>query len=83
MLALVVVALICLALLLALVFQQRGFNTERRDWTKERQLLITRIQHPEFIVSTPEAPVIPDSEHLREEPDEIDRVGEIVNGNGD
>jgi hypothetical protein len=71
-------ALICAALLLALAFQQRSFNTERRDWTKERQLLITKIQHPEFIISTPEAPVVPDSDLLREEPDEIDRVGEIL-----
>lgn len=75
--------LISLALLAALAIQQRAFNAERRDWTKERQLLITKIQHPEFIVSTPESPAIPDAEHLRDEPDEIDLVGKIRNRTGD
>lgn len=78
-------SLLCAALLLALLVQQRVFNTERRDWTKERQLLITKIQHPEFIVSTPEVPVIPDSEIINPElDDEMDMVGTIqVGNNGD
>lgn len=68
--------------LLALFAQQRVFGAERREWTKERQLLITKIQHPEFIVATPEKPVVSDEEIIEAEPDDIDLVGTIRNGDG-
>lgn len=65
--------------------QNRSFNEERRDWTAERRLLLTRIQHPEIVVAPESAPAIPDEELLTSVPDDIDLVGTISTGseNGD
>jgi hypothetical protein len=52
------------------------WSAERQAWAKERQELNTRIQHPGvFIRPQVEAQ---DIEVPSQEPDEIDRVGEIV-----
>lgn len=77
-------ALVIAALLVGLVIQEGFFQRERRDWTRERQLLLTRIQHPEIVVSSPEER-IPDEDHYTSEPDDIDLVGTVVTGteNGD
>lgn len=76
--------LVCIALVAALAYQQRLHvrqNTEReKEWALERGALLTRIQHPEVIVS--QERVVPDEEFLTAEPDEIDLVGSVVTGDG-
>lgn len=73
-------SLLCAALI-GLVIWERHQNTIReKEWSLERASLITRIQHPEFVVATPEREAISDSEYLNEEIDEIDRVGTIIDG---
>lgn len=74
-------SLICLGLLIFLAYKENQWKAREHDWGNERQLLITRIQHPEFIVSEPEKPTIPDEQHMTAELDEIDLVGKtIMNG---
>lgn len=72
--------LICVALIGALVYEKRTNSRQttarEREWALERGALLTRIQHPEFVVGPPEQ-VIPDEEHFTSEPDDIDLVGTI------
>lgn len=58
--------------------------SKEREWARERQLLITRIQHPEIVVTEPEK-AIPDDMFLTSEPDDAHLVGTIQTGapNGD
>lgn len=79
------VALICVALVAALVYQQhlhtRQTSERDKEWALERGTLLTRIQHPEVIVSQAQERVVPDEEFLTAEPDEIDLVGSVVTEN--
>jgi hypothetical protein len=77
----IILGLICLALLVYIAYQERGFQRERDAFARERSEMMTRIQHPEFIVAPTMEEVIPDEVILEE--DEIDRVGTIMNGTGD
>jgi hypothetical protein len=85
----IILALVILALLVDRFALQRQHNKQtlarERTWDLERGALLTRIQHPEFVVATESAPVIPDEEYLTSEPDDIDLVGTISTGsdNGD
>jgi hypothetical protein len=81
------IGIVCIALILFCVYREWQISKERSQREKastlERSGLITRIQHPEFIVAAPETPAIPDEDYLTEEVDESDLVGTIqVNGNG-
>jgi hypothetical protein len=78
---------LCGLFVVALLYREREHDRQtslREDaWRLERSGLITRIQHPEFIVAAPETPAIPDEDYLTEEVDESDLVGTIqMNGNG-
>jgi hypothetical protein len=83
--ALLCLASICLALAGLLAFVLAHSAAKERDWTRERQLLITRIQHPEIVIASPEKAEVADAEIRNEElEDQIDLVGTVqVNGNGD
>jgi hypothetical protein len=75
-----------IVLALALVIERREGRQERAEWTRERQLLLTRIQHPEIVVASPDSPeILPDEDYMTAEPDEADLVGTVqLNGsNGD
>lgn len=76
----IALALVCGALIGLVVYLIRHQNGERAEWSRERQLLITRIQHPEFVVAAPEAPTRPDADFFTSEPDDMDLVGAIVTG---
>lgn len=74
---------VCVLLIAALVYTLRQNAEKEREWTRERQLLITRIQHPQVV------PVIPgpdeearpdDSQFMTSEPDDIDLVGTVQVG---
>ena len=76
-------ALLCVALVGLLAWERHQNRAERAEWARERQLLLTRIQHPEIIVGEAQEQVVPD-EVLRDlEADEMDLVGAIVNGEPD
>lgn len=79
-------ALLCAALIGLIVYLLRHSAAQEREWARERQLLITRLQHPE-IVPPPQAmggtpgiepqpvPVSPIS-------DDIDLVGTVQTFDG-
>lgn len=68
----------CLTVLVGCLIVRQ--DVERENWAKERQLLLTRIQHPE-IVAQVEQPTISDDEFMTAaEPDDIDLVGTVVSG---
>lgn len=70
MIPLTFVAVFCLALVCVMFFlKDRQFERERQEWTRERQLLITRIQAPEvgIIDSLSEADEEPSYEHFDED----------------
>jgi hypothetical protein len=79
-------AVICAALLALVAWQKRShdkFIGELMDaWRAERGTLLTRIQHPEFVVA-PTEEVIPDEEYLTVEADDVDLVGSIQTGEPD
>lgn len=76
--------IVCVGLIAALVYALRQNAEKERDWTRERQLLLTRIQHPEIVIPTDEEAVVSDEEIRNPElDDEIDLVGTVVNSNGD
>ena len=83
--ALACLSVVCIGLLATLGAVLMHSAGKERDWSRERQLLITRIQHPEIIVAAPEEATVPDAEIRNEElEDEIDLVGTVqVDGNGD
>lgn len=72
-------ALVCVALVGLVVWERRQNVTREKEWALERGALLTRIQHPEFVVA-PAEEVRPDEEHFTSEPDDIDLVGTIQNG---
>lgn len=78
--------LVCLALVVTLAYQQRLHVRQNalrdKEWALERGALLTRIQHPEVIVSQAREIEVPDEEFLTAEPDEIDLVGKVQTGNG-
>jgi hypothetical protein len=78
-------AIIAALSIAALVYEKRQNTTREKEWALERGALLTRIQHPEFVVAAPEQPVTPDEDFLTSEPDDIDLVGTISTGseNGD
>ena len=76
----IALALLCAALVGLIIYLLRHQNDERKDWSNERQLLITRIQHPEIVVSPPEK-ARPDEDFLTQgPPDDLDLVGTVQNG---
>lgn len=42
-------ALLCAALIGLIVYLLRHSAAQEREWARERQLLITRLQHPEIV----------------------------------
>jgi hypothetical protein len=82
---LIYLAIIAALAIAALVYEKRQNSIDKKEWALERGALLTRIQHPEFVVAAPEQPVTPDEELLTSEPDDIDLVGTISTGtdNGD
>jgi hypothetical protein len=80
----IALALVCAALIGLVIYLLRHQNFERAEWSRERQLLITRIQHPEYVVATPDTPTRPNSDFFTSEPDDLDLVGAVVlDGNDD
>lgn len=73
--------------IVALLYQQHQHSKQtqvrEKAWELERTGLITRIQHPEFVIAPHEEQVVPD-EQLRDlVMDEIDLVGTVQYGSGD
>lgn len=71
---------------IALYVQNRSFSGERQEWARERQLLLTRIQHPEVVLPIPgpdEEAAQDDSGFMTSEPDDIDLVGTVQMSGGD
>lgn len=76
-----IVAMAILAALFAYVLVRH--ERERQEWSRERQLLLTRIQHPEIVLTPDDEPAVADEEIRNSElEDEIELVGTVVNGNG-
>lgn len=80
-------ALLCAALIGLIVYLLRHSAAQEREWARERQLLVSRIQHPEIVLPVPE-----DWQHPEQggsarpetaEPDDIDLVGTVQTFDGD
>ena len=74
------ITVVCVCLIIALGYALRQNAEKEREWVRERQLLLSRIQHPEVYVQHLE-PGTPEAEAAtRAEPeeDEIDLIGTIV-----
>lgn len=82
-------ALVCVGLIGLVVYVLLHSAGREREWARERQILISRIQHPETVI--PPGALIPPGkidEDLAVEgidvfADEIDRVGTIQTGGED
>lgn len=75
---------ICFCLTVLVGYLNVRQDIERKHWAKERQLLITRIQHPEIVPVGADAPMVEDDELMTApEPDDIDLVGTVASGDQD
>lgn len=80
-------ALLCAALIGLIVYLLRHAAAQEREWARERQLLISRIQRPEMLPQPWEVPPYnkpgvmhpEDPEYVasKDEPDDIDLVGTV------
>lgn len=79
-------ALLCATLIGLIVYLLRHSAAQEREWARERQLLITRLQHPEIVPPVSEDWQHPEQTDPRPEvatTDEIDLVGTVQTFNGD
>ena len=73
----IALALLCAALIGLIVYMLRHAATQERAWTQERQLLISRIQHPEIVPVALDVAEQMTVEVPRPEEDESHLVGTI------
>ena len=71
------------SLLLEHANERKAVAQERREWTQERSDLLTRIQHPHYLVGAAQDERPNEDFMTAEEPDDIDLVGTVQNGNED
>ena len=79
-------ALLCAALIALIVYLLRHAAAQEREWARERQLLISRIQHPEVPILVDRAMSdfgdVALDEAQEQEPDDIDLVGTVQTYDG-
>lgn len=77
-------ALLCAALIGLIVYLLRHQAAQEREWARERQLLITKIQHPEIVQHVEDYSPSPHVvEEIRPpESDDIDLVGTVQTFDG-
>lgn len=82
-------AVICVLLVGLIVYEKRQNAVREREWSLERGVLLTRIQHPEIVqVGVPDSEDLArqgteEAERKKEEADDIDLVGTIQEGQSD
>lgn len=83
--ALLALIAVVIVLALLLVYVLRVTHKKEREWSLERQLLISRLQHPEFFIH-PREVLRSESEPEEDRPaekDESDLVGKVMPGGGE
>lgn len=77
---------IALGLIALIAWQQQQFGLREKEWIRERQILITRLQHPEVVPIVKEATEMAeemlDDPRSAPEPDDIDLVGTVQTFDG-
>ena len=81
--ALITLVAVVIVLALLLVFVLRLTHKKEREWALERQLLISRIQHPEVVHRTTDvfaAAGAEEAEEIEPEVDQSELVGKVMPG---